>query len=600
MATNNKTSAGATPAGNAGAASAKTETTASAKANARKKQLQHAQRNQKANPNAEKKKQPHVAKSAFEGTASGISHMKGVVIAQENGNLAEQFRVYQQKMAGAAATEKAYGLDLSILDFVAKVKSGFVKPKPSPLSHSKLVSIMEKDDKGVATKIPTSKNRLICFDPILKDEIDAEYNMDLKIQKSNWNQFERCYEGYYRTAVGNVEDTIMTYCCADKRMALVKSKKDLVGFLLILRSVCAQNNNAVKIDEEYQNLHTLHAAVGFKQEKSVSNSKFAHQVVDRYGSAIFTCGKFVFGQMTYDKVLSNLDTPITFVGYINLPDSKQLPIDELVKQRTVARLIIKNSMNKRLREHLVTAYSTTKDECYPNTISDALSLLSTFAKQGQDTPPADAVVSYHESATDIIQHDEPTLPEKINSENNNDIVDSINNDEKDNTARVNFNEHVMAAIIYEATADADEDQFLGASFTQLQDIDDVYHNNESDIVCCAHIIDNNLDDDNCDSSPTATGYISPHHDFELIMYLTSQRVNNRGDVRVVHYDRSRPALISHEYNSPCAESIIDYADAIRLKLKLAGIHDSTDLMTIFEDRTDIEASALLKRQLNDV
>jgi hypothetical protein len=37
-----------------------------------------------------------------------------------------------------------------------------------------------------------------------------------------------------------------------------------------------------------------------------------------------------------------------------------------------------------------------------------------------------------------------------------------------------------------------------------------------------------------------------------------------------------------------------------LKLKLAGIHDSADLMAIFEDRTDIEASALFKAQLNDV
>jgi hypothetical protein len=365
---------------------------------------------------SQKKKQLHVAKSAFEGIAFGVSPMKGIVVAQGNGNLAGEFRVYQQKMAGAAADDKAYGLDSSILDLVAKVKSDFVEPKPSPLSHSNLVRIMEKDDKGVATKVPTGEKRLVCYDPILRDEMDAEYKMDLKIQKSSWNQFERHYEGYYRMAAGNVEDTIMTYCRADKRMALVDSEKDLVGFLLILRSVCAQNNNAVKIDEEYQNLHTLHSAVGFKQEKTVSNSKFAHQVVDRYGSAIFTCGKFVFGQMAYDKVLSDLSTPMTFAEYIKLPDSKQSPIDELVKQRTVARLIVKNSQNKRLKEHLVVAYSTTKDKCYPNTISDALSLLSTFAKQGQDTPPVDAVVSYHESATDVIQNGESTLVEEMNSE----------------------------------------------------------------------------------------------------------------------------------------------------------------------------------------
>jgi hypothetical protein len=35
-----------------------------------------------------------------------------------------------------------------------------------------------------------------------------------------------------------------------------------------------------------------------------------------------------------------------------------------------------------------------------------------------------------------------------------------------------------------------------------------------------------------------------------------------------------------------------------LKLKLAGIHDSADLMAFFEDRTIVEASALFKTQLN--
>jgi hypothetical protein len=96
--------------------------------------------------------------------------------------------------------------------------------------------------------------------------------MDLKIQKSNWNQFERFLSGYYRTAIGDIEDTIITYCRADKRMALVESTGDLIGLLLILRSVCAQNNGPVKVDVEYQNLNTLHSAVGFKQQKNVNKS----------------------------------------------------------------------------------------------------------------------------------------------------------------------------------------------------------------------------------------------------------------------------------------------------------------------------------------
>ena len=108
--------------------------------------------------------------------------MKNIVIALANGNLAGQFRVYQAKMAGAAADDKAYGLDSAILDLVAKVKSDFVKPKPDPLSHSNLITIYEKDDQGANTKVPTGEKRLVCFDPILKDEMDSEYSMDLKIQ----------------------------------------------------------------------------------------------------------------------------------------------------------------------------------------------------------------------------------------------------------------------------------------------------------------------------------------------------------------------------------------------------------------------------------
>jgi hypothetical protein len=93
--------------------------------------------------------------------------------------------------------------------------------------------------------------------------MEAEYSMDLKIQKSNWNIFERQYEGLYRIAFDNVDDTIITYCRVDKRMASIEVNKDLVGFLSILRSVCAQNHGAIKVDQEYHNLSTLHSAIAF-------------------------------------------------------------------------------------------------------------------------------------------------------------------------------------------------------------------------------------------------------------------------------------------------------------------------------------------------
>ena len=86
-------------------------------------------------------------------------------------------------------------------------------------------------------------------------------------------------------------------------------------------------------DDHRQNLST--SAVGFKQEKTVSNAKLADQVLDRYESAIFTCGKFTFGQVVYDKVLKQLTPPITFEDYLLLPTSKQIPIDDQSNKQSI-------------------------------------------------------------------------------------------------------------------------------------------------------------------------------------------------------------------------------------------------------------------------
>jgi hypothetical protein len=104
-------------------AATKTDSTASTKVTAKKKHQQ--QKNHKANPPA-KRKQQQAVKSVFEGNASGVSPMKGIVIAQGNGNLTDQLRVFQEKLAGAAADDQAYGLVSAILDLVPKVKKDFV------------------------------------------------------------------------------------------------------------------------------------------------------------------------------------------------------------------------------------------------------------------------------------------------------------------------------------------------------------------------------------------------------------------------------------------------------------------------------------------
>jgi hypothetical protein len=613
----NKSESG-TPSGTGDNAAAKTESAGSAKAAARKKQHQQ-QKSPKTNPPAKKKPPP---KPTFEGIASGVSPMKGIVIAQGNGNMSGQFRVYQKKLAGSAADDKAYGLDSAILDLTSKVRSDFIKPKPSPTAHSNIVPIMEADN-----VTPTGGNKLVCHDPVLKESMDAEYNMDLKIQMSNWNQYQRHEEAYYRTAIGNVENDVLTYCRRDNRMTAVEKDKDLVQFLLVLRSVCAQNNGAVKVDEEYQNLHTLHSAVAFKQKNTVSNSDFAEEVLDRYGSAIFTCGKFCFGQSIYDKVLTNYSTPMSFKEYLALPDADQSPIDDIIRDRIVARLIIKNSLNDRVREQLLETFSVNNNTCYPNTVSEAVSLLSTFKKKASNNSnnnvANEAVVSYHESEPDHNDHNNVIDQEPV-LEDIAEIVDDDNTevDDEPSLKQVSFEANVMAAVIAEATTEADDDQFFGASFAQLQDVDDAYDDDEPDLVCCAHIVD--LANDNGVDVPdfvmdanikaeehnemvrNRTATITRHEnflkDFELMIYHTAHRVMHKstGTVGIFHYEPGRPELISHTYGPNIPESIIDYSDVLRFKLKQAGIHDTTTIMSILSNRTDVDAMQALKLKFNAV
>jgi hypothetical protein len=467
------------------------------------------------------------------------------------------------------------------------------------LSHSNLITIYEKDDKGANTKVAPGEKRLICFNPILKDEMDAEYNMDLKIQNSNWNQLERHYEGYYRIAFGNIEDTVITYCRADSRMALIEANKDLVGLLLVLRAVCAQDDGGVKVDREYHNLSTLHSVLGYQQRPADNDHKFANAVADRYGSALFTMGKYAMcGTSVHEKVLETYPTssgsPLSFKQYLNLSVNEQTPIDGIVKQRTIARLIVKNSLNDKLRAHLITVFAT-GDDCYPNTISDALSSLTTFAKTKKEAAAEDAMVSYHETAEEVdmigcdddVHEDSESIPndpdDTINHDDN--TIDTTNNDEVNPPdIHVSFSEHVIASIIAEATADDDEDHFIGASFAQLQEVDDAYEDDEPDLVCCAHVVDlkdgkgvnvpnfvtdaNNIAEEQNKRIGSRTATIAKHSDFlkdfELMAYHTAQRIMHKSSqtVGIFHYAPGRPELISYTYGPKVPESIIDYSDVL--------------------------------------
>jgi hypothetical protein len=87
-----------------------------------------------------------------------------------------------------------------------------------------------------------------------------------------------------------------------------------------------------------------------------------------------------------------------------------------------------------------------------------------------------------------------------------------------------------------------------------------------------------------------------------MIYHTAQRVLHKDSqtVGIFHYEPGRPDFISHTYGRNIPESIIDYSDALRFKLKYAGIHDNKMLLAILLRRNDADVTAILKQKFNDV
>jgi hypothetical protein len=71
-------------------------------------------------------------------------------------------------------------------------------------------------------------------------------------------------------------------------------------------------------------------------------------------------------------------------------------------------------------------------------------------------------------------------------------------------------------------------------------------------------------------------------------------------VGIFHYEPGRPELISHTYGQNVPELIVDYSDVLRFKFKQAGVHETTTLMSILSNNTDIDAMKAIKLKFNAV
>jgi hypothetical protein len=231
------------------------------------------------------------------------------------------------------------------------------------------------------------------------------------------------------------------------------------------------------------------------------------------------------------------------------------------------------------------------NSCYPNTISEALSLLVIFNMNPANKTDDAAIVSYHEKSDSNGDDINIDIDDSDQFDQQPVIIEVNDNNQANNTSKNEevhhgiFDATVMASVIAEATAYVDEDQFLGPSFAQLQEVDAVYEDNEPDLVCCAHIVDMANDNDNdvpyfvLDANIkagehnemvwTRTATITRHenflNDFKLMIYHTAHRVMHKSSrkVGIFHYESKCPELISHTYGPNVAELIVDYSDVLR-------------------------------------
>jgi hypothetical protein len=88
-----------------------------------------------------------------------------------------------------------------------------------------------------------------------------------------------------------------------------------------------------------------------------------------------------------------------------------------------------------------------------------------------------------------------------------------------------------------------------------------------------------------------------------MIYHTANRVMHKSNrnVGIFHYKPGSPELISHTYGPNIPGLIVDYSDVLlQFKLNQAGVHDTTTLMSILSNRTDIDAMTALKLKFNAV
>ena len=301
-------------------------------------------------------KQP---KSTFKGAAQEGQDMYKIVIDHTKDDLLAQERVFVTGLQSCASNRQSHGLDMAIRNMKDLVRKDFRGDRVDPLTYGRY----ETD--------ATTGDRVICVtDAAKKRDADLEDQAVVRVEVQNFTEYKTHKQALLSIAIGNIDDVLMASCKKHANYDKVINDNDLIGFLKILHTVCSKNpaTGMQLVDIETANLDFLETALGRRQEKNESDTDFAKNMEDMVDALIHSLGPYCLGQEPWNIVLAKQSTPMTFKEYINANADVQEAVLEKVRERTIARVIIRGCSNTRIQKRLAELFVTGSTTCYPSTV----------------------------------------------------------------------------------------------------------------------------------------------------------------------------------------------------------------------------------------
>ena len=165
---------------------------------------------------------------------------------------------------------------------------------------------------------------------------------------------------------------------------MVHLARDLIGLLIILRTVCVQSNSYIHTDPLVGNIEAYYNFINYKQRAS-SHSDFGEHLTDRYESCVHQCGEYPFSLDFHSRVCDRRG--LTIQQYQQLTKTAQLPIDAEAKDLIISFVMVKNAWGSALKSHLEKMYATGNTSCYPVSVSDTINLLRSFDTTNNNKDP---------------------------------------------------------------------------------------------------------------------------------------------------------------------------------------------------------------------